>query len=119
MTTQISKQGQNKASETVLPALLEFYNSEVPGYVIKAGKSYIIVQISDFRGVRNLKVTLHDIAQYFRSQHGASGSRTLAGHIGDWRQIDNLASEMLEWFRHINIISLRRETRKAGLEPWF
>ena len=48
-----------------------------------------------------------------------SGCRTLAGITGDWRPIDQLARECLEWFKFINPDGLRREGLKVGLKPKF
>ncbi len=117
----MSKQPQGVANEATLPVLLEFYNGEAPSYVVKAGKSFIIIRVSDWQGQRDLKITLSDLVEYYRSptNNEASGSRTLAGHIGDWRQIDSLAQEVSRWFQQVNLVALRREARKAGLEPWF
>jgi len=99
--------------------LLELYRGSISEYIVEAGKTYLIVQVSDLQGPRKLKITMSDFALYRTTAWGASGMRTLAGHSGDWRQIDNLADEAFEWFKHIGIAHLRREVRKAGLEVWF
>lgn len=102
-------------------SLIEFYNGDIPGYVLKAGKSFLVIRISDWRGDQNLKITIKDVAKYYATQANniISGCRELAGYISDWRPIHYLAQECLEWFKHVNIDQLRREGRKQGLTPKF
>ena len=103
--------------ETIYEALEAFYDYEVPAYVRSAGKTYITLRISDWDGARTLKITLKDVIAYYATQAGNiwSGIRTLAGHSGDWRPIDNLAHEALEWFKYINRPTLEREGEKRGM----
>ncbi len=70
---------------------------------------------------RELKVTIKDVIEYYATQarNIVSGCRTLAGHTGDWRPIDNLAKECLEAFKIMSIEELRKEARKRGIEPRF
>ena len=69
----------------------------------------------------NEKITMEDIINYYKYQapNISSGYRTLAGFGGDWRPIDNLANEVLEWFKFQNIDNLKRMSKKMGLEPKF
>ena len=94
-----------------------FYQGEIPGYIKSAGKTYITIQISDWSGSQALKITLADVIEYYATQERniVSGIRTLAGHSGDWRPIDHLAAEALEWFKYINRPMLEREGRKHGM----
>jgi len=104
------KENTNEALET-------FYDYEVPAYVRSAGKTYITIRISDWDGTRTLKITLKDVIAYYATQARNiwSGIRTLAGHSGDWRPIDYLAHEALEWFQYINRPKLEREGEKRGM----
>lgn len=104
-----------------MKALEKFYLNETPDYVVNAGKTFIVIRVSDWQGSKNLKVTVRDVVLYYRTQANniVSGCRTLAGHTGDWRPIDALAKECLEWFKAVNIELLRREGRKEGLIPKF
>jgi hypothetical protein len=102
--------------------LEEFYDFNIPGYVRGAGKSYLKVYIDDILcGEREVKIKVGDVAEYYATQarNMSSGCRTLAGVTGDWRPIDNLASECLEWFKTVNVETLRKEARKLGIEPRF
>ena len=105
----------------IINPLEEFYGFEVPGYVKKAGKSYIDIVVDNFLGTEKLHITIQDVVRYYATQANniVSGCRSLSGHTGDWRQIDNLAKECLEYFKYVNVETLRREGRKAGLEPKF
>jgi len=99
----------------------EFYQGDIPEYILEAGKTFIKIRVSDWRGDQDLKVTVKDVVEYYRyeARNISSGCRTLAGYTGDWRPIDSLAKECLEWFKFVNIEALRREGRKYGLIPKF
>jgi len=95
----------------------EFYRYDIPGYVRSAGKTYITIRVSDWEGSSTLKITIGDVIEYYATQarNIYSGMRTLAGYSGDWRQIDYLAKEALEWFKHVNRTHLAREGEKRGM----
>lgn len=105
--------------------LEEFYGYEVPGYIVKAGKTFITIRVSgldvDIDDAKPIKITIDDVVEYYRTQASylSSGMRMIAGHYGDWRQIDALAQECMAWFKHVNVAQLRRQSRKVGLEPKF
>jgi hypothetical protein len=103
--------------EKIYEALETFYDYEVPAYVRSAGKTFITFRVSDWEGARTLKITLKDVIAYYATQAGNiwSGIRTLADHSDDWRPIDHLASEALEWFQYINHSVLEREGEKQGM----
>lgn len=106
----------------IFDQLEEFYNGEVPEYVVKAGKSFITIRISDWTEVsQDLKIRVEDVAEYYATQapNIVSGCRTLAGFVSDWRPVDNLAKEALEWFKFVNVEAIRREGKKRGIEPKF
>ncbi len=97
--------------------LAKFYQGDTPKYVLEAGKSYIKVRVSDWQGERDLRVTVKNVVAYYVywADNIISGCRTLAGYTSDWRGIDRLAKECLEWFKFVNIEALRREGRKYGI----
>ena len=100
----------------------EFYDWDVPGYVAGAGKTFMKLRVQEWDGSSTtLKITLNDVVDYYRTQapNLSSGMRTLAGYANDWRPIDKLAHECLEWFKYVNIQGLRTASRNAGLEPRF
>lgn len=106
--------------------LFEFYGGEIPEYVKGAGKSYIIINFGhewdDKAGkIKPRKITIKDVIDYYKnwSWNISSGCRQLAGFTSDWRFIDNIAKECLEWFKFVNVEELRKAGRKAGLEPKF
>lgn len=105
--------------------LAEFYQGSPPDYILEASKSYIKIKVSDWRGEQDLKITPRDVVEYYcyQADNIISGCRTLAGYTGDWRPVDRLAKECLEWFKFVNIGALKREGRKHGLSlkggpPW-
>ena len=99
--------------------LAAFYGGDIPGYILDAGKTFITLGTgSNVFGDRNVKITMDDVADYYRTQAGNatySGCRTLAGMAGDWRPIDIMARECLEWFKAVNIVGMRRTAKKQGL----
>lgn len=98
--------------------LMSFYYYEVPEYIKDATLNSLTISID---GGSELKIAMDDVVEYYSTQANniVSGMRSIAGCYGDWRPIDRLANEVLEWFKFANINELRRESRKAGLEPKF
>ena len=101
----------------------EFYNYEIPGYIKSAGKSYITINCGHEwnNSIKPRKIRITDVIEYYRTQANniVSGCRTIADFTGDWRGVDLIAKECLEYFKFVNPEVLRREGRKAGLEPKF
>ena len=67
-----------------------------------------------------MEVSIHkDLAVYYAhdAKNIYSGRRTLAGITGDWRPIDQLARECLEWFKFVNPEGLKRVGLMIGLKP--
>ena len=101
--------------------LSQFYYANIPDYIVKAGKSFIVIRLNDWRGKQELKIKIDDVINYYATQANniVSGCRTLAGYIGDWRPVDGLAKEALEWFKFVNVETLKRQSKKQGLTPKF
>jgi hypothetical protein len=88
----------------------------------KEGKTFVDVRLAeDWQFPERVKrIRLKDVIKYFRYEAcSMSGCRTLAGITSDWRPIDNLAQEILSYFKDVNVEALRRESRRAGLIPKF
>lgn len=86
------------------------------------GKTFIKLTLAeDWQGPeRVLKVTIKDVIKYFVTEaRSMSGCRSIAGEVGGWRPIDNIAQYCLEYFKQVNIDALRREGRRNGLTPKF
>lgn len=86
------------------------------------GKTYIDITLAeDWQGpARTKRVRIDDVAVYYaREACSMSGCRTLAGIVGDWRQIDYIAQDCLEYFKEVNIEGMRRAARKQGLTAKF
>jgi len=100
-----------------LGKLDEFYQGDIPEHVVEVGKSFIKIRVSDWRGEQDLRITSKDVIEYYCKWAGniTSGCRVVAGYSGDWRGVDRLAKECLEWFLLLNIEALRTEGRKYGL----
>ena len=100
-----------------LDKLGEFYGWDIPDYILQAGKSFIKIRVSDWRGEQDLRITPKDVAEYYCKWVGniTSGCRVIAGYAGDWRPIDRLVKECLVWFKVVNIEALRREGRRYGI----
>ena len=91
-------------------------------FVLRAGKSYLTIRTTNVFGEPVLlKITLDDLAEFYRTQANnlTSGIRVLAGMTGDWRGISSLADLALTWFKAVNVEGMRRAARKVGLEPRF
>lgn len=101
----------------------EAFNYETPEYILDVGMTFIVINVGDtLTGKpKRLKVTINDVSEYYATQANniVSGMRSIAGHYGDWRPIDNLAKECLEYFKLINMDGLRKVCKKAGLNPKF
>ena len=87
------------------------------------GKTFIDVTLAeDWQYPQRVKrVRIADVAKYFAFEAGniTSGCRTLAGISGDWRCIDDIAQDCLEYFKQVNVEAMRREAKKLGLTPKF
>jgi len=95
----------------------EMFGFDRPGYILNAGAEHITIIIQDVFGeAEELRVTPNDVIRYYAVEaHGMSGCRSLAGHIGDWRPIDHLASMCLEWFKRVNRAALDTEGAEYGM----
>ncbi len=104
-----------------LDKLEEFYGWDIPDYILRAGKGFIKIRVSDWRGEQDLRITPRNVVEYYYrwARNITSGCRVIAGYAGDWRPIDGLVKECLEWFLFVNIRALRIESRKCGLAPKF
>ncbi len=96
-----------------LDKLEEFYQGNAPEYILDADNSFIKIRVSDWRGEQDLKITPKDVIEYYRrwADNITSGCRVIAGYAGDWRPIDRLAKECLEWFKLVNIEALKISER--------
>ncbi len=94
----------------------------VGDFVQRAGKSFLVLRCGDvFGDERTIRVTPDDVAEFFATQarNLSSGCRTLAGLIGDWRSISELAQAALDWFKLVNVVGMRRAARRRHLTPRF
>lgn len=85
--------------------LRKCFCGEIPNGIVRAGKSYIKVRVSDpVTGKAKVhRITPQDVEAYYDTEAGnlTSGGRKLGSIIGDWRQIDELAELARHYFRHI------------------
>ena len=98
-----------------LDKLEEFYGWDIPDYILDADNSFIKIRVSDWRGDEDLKITRKDVAEYYYrwADNIISGCRVIAGYAGDWRPIDRLVKECLEWFLFVNIEALKISERSG------
>ena len=100
---------------------MSYEDEENPGFE-RAGKTFVDVRLAeDWQYPARVKrIRLTDVVRYFARESGSlSGGRSLAGIFGDWRMIDVIAQDVLEYFKSANVEGMRREARKLGLEPKF
>ena len=86
------------------------------------GKTYIDINLAEDWQYpeRTKRIHIEDVARYYAEEaRSMSGCRSIAGIIGDWRQIDYIASDCLAHFKAVNIEGMRSAGRKFGLEPRF
>ena len=99
-----------------LDKLVDFYQGDIPEYILEAGKGFIKIRLSDWRGEQDLRVTPRDVVDYYYhwARNITSGCRVIAGYAGDWRSINRLAKECLEWFNLVNIEALKISKRSQN-----
>lgn len=73
---------------------------------------------------RMTPITMTEVIDYYaRPDMGArdimSGCRRIGKVVGDWRNIDTIAREVLDYFKTVNIDGLRSASIKRGLTPRF
>ena len=97
--------------------LADMFGGEPPEWVTEAKKNFIRLKVSDWQGERSLKVTVKDVVVYYAgdARNITSGCRTLAGYVGDWRPVDELAKICLEWFKRVNRNGLGRVAKPYGM----
>ena len=87
-------------------------------FVQRAGKTFLVLRCGDvFGDERTIRLTPEDVAEFFSTQERklTSGCRTLAGLTGDWRSISELAQAVLDWFKCVTIVGMRRAGRRWHL----
>ena len=101
--------------------LEKVYGSDVPSYITANSKTSLTININDWQGKQEAKITIKAVIEYYKTQapNISSGLRCIAGVCGDWRNIDALAREALAYFKANNINELKREAKRQGLEPKF
>ena len=127
MTIALQEQAKTRKTkrtkQDILDALFVFYGGDIPGYVVDAGKNYIKIRAGEevLNNLRVYKITIEDVARYYAYQADniVSGCRKIADLVDDWRYIDYIAQECLEWFKFINIEKLRKTCIRYGLIPRF
>lgn len=129
---------QEKYSRTNYPDKLEeFYQGNIPEYILGAGKSFIKIRVSDWRGDQDLKITPKDVVEYYYrwADNITSGCRVIAGYAGAWsgsclsisrhsgyqRGVENEMSKMWELLcNDANTLSTdtQRQNRPLGDLSW-
>lgn len=102
--------------------LEKLFGGVVPDYVLGAGKTWIRLRTESITNKSKVqKITIEDVAKYyaFQAPNFTSGCRTLAGIVGDWRCIDEMAHTCLEYFKLANVEGMRKAGRALGIEPKF
>jgi hypothetical protein len=97
---------------------LEAAQAEIGQCVVKAGKSFVVIKMQHtfLDEEHDVKITVKDVVKYYREEAASmSGCRTLAGQVGDWRPIDNLAKIVLGYFKTVNVSALKRDAEKVGM----
>ena len=82
------------------------------------GLSLLMVLLTGFLGMTAVAASWTGIRKHVGSFH-LNLMLALAGITGDWRPIDMMARECLEWFKAVNITGMRRAARRQGLTHRF
>ena len=94
------------------------FDGNTPEYLNIVSRNLIKITISDWQGSKEIFVKPKNIIDYYHTnaQNTTSGLRTLAGHSGDWRPINDMTNLLFEIFKIINLQALERENKKYGME---
>ncbi len=95
--------------------LRSMFFGDVPESIIKAGKTFIDIKFSSVLNTTSVqRVTVKDVVYYYYkdARNITSGCRSLAGMVGDWRQINELAEICFEYFKQVNRSALEKEGKK-------
>lgn len=110
-------------NNTISKSLEDFYQGDVPQYVRKAGKTFLTIRASMWEGAEphEIKIRLQDCLRYYAvdARNITSGCRSIAGFTTDWRTIDAIAKEALEWFKQVNVKALRALCKQYGMTARF
>lgn len=117
-----TKETTKSTSSSNFELLKKLYRDKVPAYIKRAGKASIVICAGDeVFGDRDVKITIEDVVKYyaFEASDFRHDLRMIADYIRDWRHVDRIAKECLDWFKFVNAVRLRRTARKYGLMPKF
>lgn len=78
--------------------LIEFDDCE---FIIEAKEDFIVIEIENWEGKHQVKITKRDLDSYNNTNWGYSGSRKISDYIDHWRIIINLVDFCREYFESI------------------
>jgi len=80
----------------------KLFDNQLPEYFEIINENKIKITTVDWSGSSKHVVTFKDTIDYLSKRHGFSGMRFLGSVSGDWRQIDDLASQCIQIFEILN-----------------
>ena len=119
---QISARGKRRSrrlNEKEWEALDEMYGYDIPEYFTDIRKAEITVKVDDgWQGVNEHVITPYDVVEYYHkdARNLLSGARSLGTIVGDWRNVDAIANEVLQIYKAINRNAIVKEADKYGMK---
>lgn len=92
-----------------MPTLTMRARGRLGSFVQHATATKLVIRVQNaFDEPATVSISPDDLETYYTTEvQNRRGSRTLAGHSSDWREIDRLASVALQWFRSVNRTAVR------------
>lgn len=114
------KDSKNKNLKLDTELLFPIYE-EIPPYILGNNTEKIEIDVNRWQGQQRREITISDLMEYYEKEASKTDSelRNLAGIYGDWRNIDNLANEVRQYFMRVNPEELKEEAKKRGLKCTF
>jgi len=105
-----------KSTNSVLLALCY---EKVPNYIVSNDRNNLEIDVNLYQGKQIANITIENVIEYYATQANNTDSQTreLAGIVGHWQNIDNIAREALDYFRAVNMDEVKKEANKRKLAP--
>jgi len=89
-----------------------------PNFIVGSDGKKVIVDVNKWHGEQRAKITVKDLVDYYveSATDEKSMVRTIGDITGHWKDIDDLAKELLKHFKETNPHWLKHEAKKNGLK---
>ena len=87
-------------------------------YIIGSDSKKVIIDVTKWQGEQRVTVTVREVIEYYKTEaiNTENEMRTLGDITGHWKAIDNLAEDLLNYFKKNSPKWLESEAIRKGLK---